>query len=137
MNEYINLTYDWQTFIIPFTFEYIYNYSTAFALLQIDRTAVGNKIMIDNPRIYYSLPEDNTNLTNILLQLGFDVFNKEQINSCLKGQIPNFPSVVESLPVEGYHFVTPKNKTLESSDIEKFSHRLISHMAEIGLTLRS
>lgn len=33
--------------------------------------------------------------------------------------------------------VTPKNKTLESSDIEKFSHRLISHMAEIGLTLRS
>lgn len=33
--------------------------------------------------------------------------------------------------------VTPKNKTLESSDIEKFSNRLISHMAEIGLTLRS
>lgn len=33
--------------------------------------------------------------------------------------------------------VTPKNKTLESTDIEKFSNRLISHMAEIGLTLRS
>lgn len=33
--------------------------------------------------------------------------------------------------------LTPKNKTLESSDIEKFSNRLISHMGEIGLTLRS
>ena len=33
--------------------------------------------------------------------------------------------------------VTPKNKTLESTDIEKFSNNLISHMAEIGLTLRS
>ncbi len=33
--------------------------------------------------------------------------------------------------------VTPKNKTLESSDIEKFSKRLIDHMAEIGLSLRS
>lgn len=33
--------------------------------------------------------------------------------------------------------VTPKNKTLESNDIEKFSRRLIDHMAEIGLSLRS
>lgn len=33
--------------------------------------------------------------------------------------------------------VTPKNKTLEASDIEKFSARLIQHMQEIGLTLRS
>ena len=33
--------------------------------------------------------------------------------------------------------VTPKNKTLESSDIEKFSKRLIDHMAKIGLSLRS
>lgn len=33
--------------------------------------------------------------------------------------------------------VTPKNKTLETSDIEKFSSRLIAHMATIGLTLRS
>lgn len=33
--------------------------------------------------------------------------------------------------------VTPKNKTLETSDIEKFSKRLIDHMANIGLSLRA
>lgn len=32
--------------------------------------------------------------------------------------------------------VTPKDKTLESSDIEKFSNRLIETMQQIGLTLR-
>ena len=129
---YINLTYDWQTFIIPFTFEYIYDYSTAFALLQIDNSAVGNKIMIDNPRIYYSLPEDNTNLTNLLLQLGFDVFNKEQINSCLKGQIPNFPSVVESLPVEGYHFVTPKNKIAEDNQYIEYIYTYLPNKTTVN-----
>lgn len=33
--------------------------------------------------------------------------------------------------------ITPKDKTLESSDIEKFSSRLIKSMESIGLTLRS
>jgi phenylalanyl-tRNA synthetase beta chain len=33
--------------------------------------------------------------------------------------------------------VTPKDKTLESSDIEKFSMRLIDHMKKIGVELRS
>ena len=35
------------------------------------------------------------------------------------------------------YIITPKNKTLEASDIEKFSRRLISEMQKIGLTLRS
>jgi len=33
--------------------------------------------------------------------------------------------------------ITPKDKTLESSDIEKFSNRLINSMSQIGLSLRS
>ena len=33
--------------------------------------------------------------------------------------------------------VTPKDKTLEASDIEKFSTRLIDHMKRIGVELRS
>ena len=33
--------------------------------------------------------------------------------------------------------VTPKDRTLESSDIEKFSNRLIDHMKRIGVSLRS
>ena len=33
--------------------------------------------------------------------------------------------------------ITPKDRTLESSDIEKFSSRLISNMEQIGLSLRS
>ena len=33
--------------------------------------------------------------------------------------------------------VTPKDRTLESSDIEKFSSRLIDHMKRIGVDLRS
>ena len=33
--------------------------------------------------------------------------------------------------------ITPKDRTLEASDIEKFSTRLIDHMARIGVVLRS
>ena len=33
--------------------------------------------------------------------------------------------------------VTPKDKTLEASDIEKFSSRLIDHMKKINVELRS
>ena len=33
--------------------------------------------------------------------------------------------------------ITPKDKTLEASDIEKFSTRLIDHMAKIGVNLRT
>lgn len=33
--------------------------------------------------------------------------------------------------------ITPKDKTLEASDIEKFSKRLISAMEQIGVVLRS
>ena len=33
--------------------------------------------------------------------------------------------------------ITPKDRTLESSDIEKFSNRLIQEMSKIGLSLRS
>ena len=33
--------------------------------------------------------------------------------------------------------VTPKDRTLEASDIEKFSTRLIDHMKRIGVELRS
>ncbi len=33
--------------------------------------------------------------------------------------------------------ITPKNKTLESADIEKFSKRFVSHMGQIGLVLRA
>ena len=33
--------------------------------------------------------------------------------------------------------VTPKDRTLEASDIEKFSARLIDHMKRIGVELRN
>ena len=33
--------------------------------------------------------------------------------------------------------VTPKDRTMEASDIEKFSTRLIDHMKRIGVNLRS
>ena len=33
--------------------------------------------------------------------------------------------------------ITPKDRTLEASDIEKFSNRLIDHMKRIGVSLRS
>ena len=33
--------------------------------------------------------------------------------------------------------ITPKDRTLEASDIEKFSSRLIDYMKQIGVELRS
>ena len=35
------------------------------------------------------------------------------------------------------YIITPKDRTLEASDIEKFSSRLIEHMKKIGVELRS
>ena len=34
------------------------------------------------------------------------------------------------------YIITPKDKTMEAEDIEKFSKRLIQHMASIGVELR-
>jgi len=35
------------------------------------------------------------------------------------------------------YIITPKDRTLEASDIEKFSYRLIDNMKRIGVELRS